>query len=195
MPLIMRYKMIWALPTGGPGVSTLFAFPDTTEQVFADAVRAFFSDVLNLATPHDSLPAGVTIQGDALVDNIEVTDGTLQSSVPVTPPAAITGTSAGVYPAPSGLCITWLTGLVHQGRRVRGRTFFVPLANTAYDTSGTLATSFLTSVRTAASAYIAGAVNPCVWARPDPGTTNGAAFAIAAGTCLDKAAILTSRRD
>lgn len=195
MPLIYRYKMLWSLPTGGPGVSTMFAFPDTTEQVFADAVRAFFSDILNVATAHDMLPAGAAIQGDAIVDNIEVTDGLLASSVPITPPAVITGTGSGNYSAPSGAVVTWLTGLVHQGRRVRGRTFFVPLASTAFDSTGTLATSFLNQARTAATAYVASAANPCIWARPDPGTTNGAAFTIAAGTVLDKAAVLTSRRD
>jgi len=195
VPLIYRYKLIWQLPTGGPGVTTLFAFPDTTEQVFADQARAFVSDALNIATPHDSLPSGCTIQGDSIVDNLEVTDGLLASAVPVTAPAVITGTGSGNYSAPSGAVVTWLTGQVHQGRRVRGRTFFVPLASTAYDATGTLSTSFLTNLRTAASAYIASAANPCIWARPDPGTTNGAAFTVAASSVADKAAILSSRRD
>jgi hypothetical protein len=195
MPIIMRYKLTWGLPSGGPGVTTLFAMPDTTEQVFADAARAFLSDALNQATAHDSLPSGCTIQGEGIVDNIEVTDGTLTSAVPVTPPAVITGTGSGVYAAPVGACITWLTGLVHQGRRVRGRTFLVPLANSAFQNNGTLDTAWLTQVRNAATTYIAGAVNPAVWCRPDPGTTNGAAFSIAAGSVADKAAVLTSRRD
>ena len=91
MPLIYRYKLIWQLPTGGPGVTTLFAFPDTTEQVFADQARLFVSDALNVATAHDSLPSGCTIQGDSIVDNLEVTDGLLASAVPVTAPAVITG--------------------------------------------------------------------------------------------------------
>lgn len=195
MPLIYRYKLIWQLPTGGPGVTTLFAFPDTTEQVFADQARLFVSDALNIATAHDSLPSGCTIQGDSIVDNLEVTDGLLASAVPVTAPAVITGTGSGNYSAPSGAVITWLTGQVHQGRRVRGRTFFVPLASTAFDSTGTLATTFLTNLRNAATAYVASAANPCIWARPDPGTTNGAAFAVAAGSVADKVAILSSRRD
>jgi hypothetical protein len=195
VPLIYRYKMIWTLPSGGPGVSTLFAFPDTTEQIFADAVRAFFSDALQVATAHDCLPTGCSIQGDSIVDNIEVTDGTLASAVPVTAPTVVSGNATGSYSAPSGAVITWLTGLVHQGRRVRGRTFFVPVANQQLDTNGTLGSAFLTNLRTAATAYIASAANPCVWARPDPGTTNGAAFTIAAGAVQDKVAVLTSRRD
>lgn len=195
MPLIYRYKSIWSLPSGGPGVTTLFAFPDTTEQVFADAVRTFLSDALQVSTAHDQLPTSVTIQGESIVDNIEVTDGTLQASVPVTAPAVITGNSNAAYAAPAGVCINWLTGLVHQGRRVRGRTFLVPLAGGAMDTNGTLLTTSLTNFRNAAAAYVASAANPCIWARPDPGTTNGAAFAVAAGAVLDKAAVLTSRRD
>lgn len=191
----MRYRSIWNLPTGGPGVTTLFAFPDTTEQVFADGVRAFLLDALAQATSAVYLPTGAAIQCESVVDNLEVTDGTLQSSVPVTPPAVITGAGSGNYSAPSGAVVTWLTGLVHQGRRVRGRTFFVPLASTCFDSNGTLDSTFLTGLRTAATAYVASAVNPCVWARPDPGTTNGAAFTIAAGQVNDKAAVLTSRRD
>jgi hypothetical protein len=195
MPLIYRYKAIWSLPTGGPGVTTLFAFPDTTEQVFADSVRAFLLDAVATTTLANYLPSAVSIQCDSIVDNIEVTDGTLQSSVPVTPPLIITGTGTGVYSAPVGACITWLTGLVHQGRRVRGRTFLVPLHTSAFENNGSLDPNFVTQARTAAAAYIASAANPCIWARPDPGTTNGAAFTVAAGTVVDKAAVLTSRRD
>jgi len=195
VPLIMRYKLTWALPSGGPGVTTLFAFPDTTEQVFADGARAFMSDALQVATAHDALPTGCSIQGDSIVDNIEVTDGTLASAVPVTAPVVINGNATGSYSAPSGAVITWLTGLVHQGRRVRGRTFLVPIANQQLDTNGTLGSAFLTNLRNAGAAYIASAVNPCVWARPDQGTTNGAAFSIAAASVADKVAVLTSRRD
>lgn len=195
MPIIMRYKLAWSLPSGGPGVTTLFAMPDTSEQVFADAARAFISDALQVATAHDALPTGCSIQGEAIVDNLEVTDGTLTSAVPVTAPAVIAGNATGSYSAPSGAVITWLTGLVHQGRRVRGRTFLVPIANQQLDTNGTLGSAFLTNLRTAAATYIAGAVNPAIWARPDPGTTNGAAFSVAAASVADKVAVLTSRRD
>lgn len=195
MALIYRYKHIWNMPSGGPGVTTLFAFPDTTEQVFADAARAFLFDALATTGTADFLPSGVTIQGEGVVDNIENTDGTLQSSVPITPPAVISGIASGAYAAPAGAVITWLTGLVHQGRRVRGRTFLVPLGTNAFENNGTLAAGFLTNARNAATAYVASAANPCIWARPDPGTTNGAAFAVAAGTVLDKVAILSSRRD
>jgi len=195
MAVIYRYKFIWQLPTGGPGVTTLFGMNDTTEQVFADQARLFMNDALQQATPGDCIPTGVSIQGDGIVDQIEVTDGTLQNAVPVTPPAVITGGVSAAYSAASGAVITWLTGAVHQGRRVRGRTFFVPLANSCFDSTGTLSATFLTNLRNAATAYIASPSNPAVWCRPDPGTTNGAAFSIAAGTVLDKIAVLTSRRD
>lgn len=195
MPLIYRYKSIWNLPTGGPGVTTMYAFPDTTEQVFADAVRSFLVDALGSAATADFLPSGATIQGEGVVDNIEVTDGLLQSTVPITPPPVITGIGSGTYAAPAGAVITWLTGLVHQGRRVRGRTFLVPLSGSALESNGTLSAAYLTNVRNAASAYIASAANPAIWCRPDPGTTNGAAFTVAAGSVQDKVAILSSRRD
>lgn len=195
MALIMRYKSIWSMPSGGPGVTTMFAFPDTTEQVFADAARNFLNDALATTGAADFLPSLCSIQGEAVVDNIEVESGLLDSTVPITAPAVITGIGSGAYAAPAGAVVTWLTGLVHQGRRVRGRTFLVPLANTAFENNGTLTSAYLTNVRNAATTYIAGAANPCIWARPTPGTADGAAFAIAAGSVQDKIAVLTSRRD
>jgi hypothetical protein len=195
MSLVMRYKLIWNLPSGGPGVTTLFALPDTTEQVFADQARAFIFDALATGGVADFLPTGASVQGDSIVDNITIEDGLLNSSTPVTAPAVITGSGSGSYAAPSGAVITWLTGAVHLARRVRGRTFLVPLATTAFDASGTLSTGFLTNVRNAASAYIASAANPAVWSRPRGGVNNGAAFSIQAGAVLDKVAILSSRRD
>lgn len=195
MATIYRYRLGWTGWPGQPGVTTLFAFNDTTEQVFADNARAFMLDALSTAASPDFLPTGITVQGEAIVDHITVEDGTLTDSVPVTQPAAIAGLGSGAFAAPSGACITWLTGAVHAGHRVRGRTYLVPLATTAFDNSGTLATGALTNLRNAASAYIALASNPCVWSRNHPGESDGAAFSISAGTVQDKVAVLTSRRD
>ena len=150
MPLIMRYKLTWALPSGGPGVTTLFAFPDTTEQVFADGARAFMSDALQVATAHDALPTGCSIQGDSIVDNIEVTDGTLASAVPVTAPVVINGNATGSYSAPSGAVITWLTGYDESEleRNLAAETNFADFfAGARLNPNATLITGVICGVR------------------------------------------------
>jgi hypothetical protein len=194
VPNIYRYRSVWTGFSGAPGYTNLYAMPDTTEQVFADAVRAFLADAAQSATPGDHLPQTVAIQGDPNVDVLDVATGLLVDSVPVTPPAVVQGANSTVYAAPAGACINWLTGAVHNGHRVRGRTFFVPLASSAFENNGTLHSSALTNLRTAAAAYIAGSSTPCVWSRPIAGG-GGAAFAIASSQVTDKVAILTSRRD
>jgi len=201
MPTIYRYRSVWQGIAGAPGYTNLYAFNDTTEQVFADQARAFMAAFLKISTGQDALPSGATVQGDSQVDHLEVTDGTLLDSVPVTQPPVITGTGTGACPAPAGACVNWLTGAVHRGHRVRGRTFFVPLTALCYEVNGTLLAAYLAAARTAASAYIASAANPCVWSRPtrtvgSPGNNaDGAAFTILAAQVNDKVAVLTSRRD
>jgi hypothetical protein len=201
MAPIYRYRFAWQGIPGAPGYTNLYAFNDTTEQVFADAARAFLSSALKLATAQDTLFGGASIQGDSVVEHVEVTDGTLVDSVPITAPAVILGTGTGASPAPCGAAVNWLTGAVHHGHRVRGRTFLVPLAAAAYESNGTLLNSYLTIIRNAAAAYIASAANPVVWSRPtrtpgSPGNNaDGAAFTVVASQVNDKVAVLTSRRD
>lgn len=195
MDLIYRYRAVWSGPAGLPGVTTMFAFNDTTEQVFADGMIAFLKDALSTSTTADFLPSGISILGDPIVDHIDPASGELLDSVPVTPPAQVAGIGAGAYVAAAGACVTWQTGAVHAGHKVRGRTYLVPLATTAYDSTGTLSPGYLTNIRNAASAYIAGAVNGCIWSRNHPGAADGAALQIQTGTVVDKACVLTSRRD
>jgi hypothetical protein len=195
MPTIYRYRMGWSGWPGQPGVTTLFSQNDTTEQVFADQARAFMVDALMVSATVDMLPSGISILGESIVDNIDPSDGTLQTAVPITPPAVIAGAATGGYASPSGACVTWLTGAVHAGHRVRGRTYFVPLAQNAFEANGTLTTTFLTNLRNAAAAYVASAASPCVWTRPQAGASDGAAYLIQASSVQDKAAVLTSRRD
>jgi len=105
-------------------------------------------------------------------------------------------TGTGAYSGPSGAVINWNTADYRAGRRIRGRTFVVPLANTAYDANGTLTTAALGALRTGANKLVGDAGGPefGVWSRPRGGS--GGVFATVVGASVpDKAAVLRSRRD
>lgn len=194
---ILRYRSTWTGFSGAPGLTSLYAFPGATDQEFASAAIGFLADALSIATPGDTLPNDVTISGDSVVDHLDELTGTLEASFPVVPEPPIAGASSGSWAGPAGVALSWLTGAVRRGHRVRGRTFLVPIAATAFDVDGTISSSALTNFRAAATAWAGHAVNPVVWARPTglPVPSGGAAFAIAASSVADKVAVLRSRRD
>lgn len=198
--MMMRHRWTWSGFSGGPGLSTFYALGSNAQQ-FADGIRTFLQiGIANGAL--GSLPTGVKIVPDSFVDMIEETDGALDSAVGITAPADLNGATAGGYGSPMGLCVTWGTGALVTGpsgrpRRLRGRTFLVPLAGADFDTDGTFSNTKLTTLRNAANTYLGGTWQPCVWSRPWPNAAanNGQAAAILNASVRDKAAILTSRRD
>lgn len=193
MALMMRVTVKWSGGQIGSGFTNLF-FTDgvSTAQLAADSVRTFFSDVLS-AGAH--LPAGVTVSYPSNVDRIEPLTGLLINTVPITQPAALVGSGAGNYSAPSGFVVGWLTGDIVTGHRVIGRTFFVPLAQSAYESNGTLGVTFLSTAVTAANAFIGAAPEFIVWHRPaSVAAANGSPHVVLAAKINDKAAMLTSRR-
>lgn len=144
-------------------------------------------------------PSGVTIRVPGSGETIEDTTGALTGVWSDATPAAVTG---GVVPqaaAGVGACVTWNTGGIVTGtrgpRRLRGRTFLVPLANACFDTDGTLTTVARDDIAAfAADMLAAGGLG--VWHRPTTtGGSDGTSYAALSATVRDKVAILTSRRD
>lgn len=98
--------------------------------------------------------------------------------------------------------VRWNTAGIVNSRRVRGRTFIVPVVNHVYAADGTLDTPDITTLQTAADAFIAASGStPQVWSRPFPGSANdptprvGTAHNITTAVVPDKAVVLTTRRD
>lgn len=199
MAQMLRVTVNWTGFIGAPGYTNLyfrdFAAGDQT-QAIADGSVAKVDTWLNAWIP--SLPAAVTVGVDPSVEVIEDTTGQLQGFFNTTPEAAQPGTSAGNYAAPTGGVVNWYTNGIRNGRRVRGRSFMVPLGPTAFALDGTLATTVLTTLRTATQTMIdaAGAGDIGVWSRPTVAApASGAWHAVSSFTIPDKAAILSSRRD
>ena len=106
----------------------------------------------------------------------------------------VTGGGTGSYAGGVGACIGWSTAGIHNGRKVRGRTFVVPLAANQYDTDGTVASGVISTLDAAAATLIGtGTGRLSIWARPTP-TVPGMVYAATSGTVKDHVSWLRSRR-
>lgn len=192
---LWRYRCVWSGWSGAPGYSSFYTLADDQPQAHADAVRAFLDQAFRVAAAPEYLPQVVKITFDATIDRVDANTNKLIGTSAVNAPAVIQGTGSNLYSAASGACVTWKTSDHHDGRRVVGRTFLVPLNGLAYENDGTLGSGFLTQVRAATAAYIANAnTQPQVMSRVTA-THPGGAHPIIAGDVRDKAAVLRSRRD
>jgi hypothetical protein len=197
MPVAMyRYRYTWTGWLGQPGYTNFFALTDATPQQLADDSHQFFLTALGGGGAITMLPENLKITGDAYVSELADDSGDEQVQLQVTIPPVVSGLGVSAYAAPSGACVTWNTNKFLSGRRVRGRTFLVPLSGLAYEPNGTLSDVFLTNLRLAAVNYISSPTAPCVWHRPTTkGGVDGAAFAIITSVVGDRSAVLRSRRD
>lgn len=193
---LYRVKARWSGFTGAPGYS-IFHFDTAVDantsgaEAAAGAVRTFFNSVSSL------LPDVVTITVENSVEVVEESNGELQDVLTVAAQPVVVGQHMGNFSTAVGACVTWQTGSVRKGRRVRGRTFLVPLAaNAAFAGDGTLASAALTQLANAAQALHQGGFGLQVFARPSaPGATDGGSYSVTGARISDKTAVLRSRRD
>lgn len=142
-----------------------------------------------------ALPSGVVITVPNTGDVIEDTTGELVDVWSSTGGGTFTGSTAGARAAGVGACISWLTGGIVDGRRLRGRTFLVPLTSGAWDSDGTFQASALVTLQTMANNLQASGPL-AVWHRPTTtGGTDGNSYGVISNRVSDKTAVLRSRRD
>lgn len=194
MALMWRVTVQWTGGKIGTGYTNLFFTEGvSTAQLANDAVRAFFTTALG--TSGQQLPSGITLQFPTSIDTLDPISGLLITSTAVTTPGNVTGSDPGVYAAPAGACVTWRTVGVVDGKRVRGRTFLVPLGSSALQADGTPSALFMSDLNTAAAGLIAAAPELVVWHRPTSlEAGGGATFPVVSYMANDKVAMLTSRR-
>lgn len=185
MATLSRVRAVWQNWPGAPGYSTFYF--DGNDSGRAAAVQIFFDAVKAY------LPIGLTVSVQGEGDIINDTDGHITGSWSETTPAVVTGTASGAYSGPSGAVIHWLTGGVIGTRRVRGRTFLVPLAN-AFESNGTIGSTPLTTLGSAANGLITNPNNSLmVWVRPGP-KGNGSSHIVSSARLPDLAVVMRSRR-
>lgn len=199
MASILRVPIRWTGFIGAPGYTNLYfrnATPGIIDQAVADDAAAKVEAWLG-AWPA-AQPNTVTIQRQSTLEEVNDTNGNLVGFWQTAAGTSRTGLQSGNYSATSGACVNWSTNTIRNSRRMRGRTFMVPLAGVGYDGSGTLSDTQLSSWRTASTTLHAasGASRLIVWGRPTtPGGTNGVSAEVTSSSISDKAAVLRSRRE
>lgn len=164
---------------------------DATEQPVPPvaAIRAAY------ATLAAAIPTNVNIQVPGSGETIDDATGELVGVWATAAPAVVSGTGGTIAPAGVGMCVTWLTGGIVNGRRLRGRTFIVPIPGPAFDADGTIGPGALGALSAFATGMV-GAGGLGVWHRPTTsGGTDGTSSGVLGFRIRDKVAYLSSRRD
>lgn len=179
---------------GAPGYSN-FHF---TEQVGDPGARpawervaAFFNEVRTI------MPNEVTFLVEGEVAVLDEATGMITDYVTAAEsPTPGSGGVSGGYSAASGAVVTWNTTGVRNGRRVRGRTFLVPLGGSSYESDGTLTSDAIQTINDGAQELVGEPFESgfCVFARPNNGA-DGGAYPVTGFRVPDMAAVLRSRRD
>lgn len=191
---ISRVTAVWTGFSGAPGYTSLFfdAFGSGDEvDLEVGRVRNAFQALA------EHLPTGVSIQVQQEVEILDEASGELLGyGLADEQPNAVNGNASGSYSAPTGAIVTWNTDTVARGRRLRGRTFLVPLSGEAYEGDGTLNASALTALNNFGSRMAGDGDGPqhVVWSRPRNGA-GGAIGPVVSHRVPDMAAVLRSRRD
>lgn len=189
-----RINAAWQNWPGAPGVTTFFQNP-AIAQPNPGAIRTFFEAMKT------ALPAGLTVTVPGSGDLIEESNGQIAGAWSATPaPLPTTMQGAGAYAGNAGSVVHWLTTTVVNGRRVRGRSFLVPVVMSGFETNGSLTPSMVDGIRTAAQALVDTTPGHLVvWHRPRKATPTQPAsvgsFAAVTGVRVPDLAIsLRSRR-
>ena len=202
-----RVRAISSGYTGGPGVSTFFFsvavgdFDNVAAALAVDRVKAAY------LAGKAMWPQTWTVSCDGIVDVIEPDSGDLVGTTTGTGwTMGGTGGEVSSGPAPVGLITRWTTSGYVNSRRVRGRTFHVPVIRQMFEDNGTVSTGGLTAANAFGGAMNSPGATDCifgVWSRPvtaDEATPGSPARAGSFWGCTgygvpDKAVVLRSRRD
>jgi hypothetical protein len=191
---VARTRTVWNGITGAPGYTELSFITDGTTPTEG---AACISATVDFFTSVSALVATTTnFSVDSEISFFNEATGALEEITAVSPaPDNLGGGFGSQGPGPTGAVIGWSTGGINWGRRVRGRTFIVPLAAGCYQSDGTLTSGTVTQLSSAATDLVADADTEFgVWSRPRD-NVGGAAFPVLTWRVPDMAAVLRSRRD
>jgi hypothetical protein len=187
MANLNKIPVVWSGGPGMPGVSIFYS--DSVSGPPLGALGAFFTAI------KASFPTGLswTIpgSGDVLDSSTGVLNGSWSAAGGSTVAASGAATS---YAGAAGAFVRWQTSGIVNGRRVKGRTFLVPLISSVY-ASGVIQTGTVSAFQSAANTFVASAgADMRIWHRPTAGA-GGIAYPITAAVVPNLATVLRSRRD
>jgi hypothetical protein len=193
----MPYSQITARYNGFTGAPGWMRMKFSGALTVADANTAAANWRTFLTSMATYAPSGSSITFDSTVgqfSDLGVQTGEVTLSVI---PAGVSGISAATYAGGSGAVINWVTNAFHMGRKVRGRTFLVPLTSQAFAADGTLVSTAQTNIQAAGLAFAASTPQPIISSikTASGGVTSGFVANILGATVPDRSAVLRSRRD
>lgn len=204
MPQLYRVKARWSGFSGAPGYS-IFHFrdfntpdPGNGDGTTEDATAAVARVTTFFATLTAAIPDAVVVTVETEVDVIDDASGELVNSLQATGGGAVQMESGGSYLAPAGAVVNWRTAGIRKGRRIRGRTFLVPLASSNFNSAGVLIPTAQNVIQTAANnlASQTGSPDLAIFARPSSSALSDGTSAVVTGASVPSiAAVLRSRRD
>lgn len=184
---------------GAGGLSTFYfrgASPSVTSNAealeAAKRVRAYFVALQGVT------PGFVTWSVSNQVDVLKDDDGSLASSWVVTPQASVAGSGLSSSFSPATAVVgQLLSSTVVSGRRVRGRTYYCPLATGTGDAQGNPAAGTVTAMTnglTALATSLGTAITNVVWHRPETPAV-GLVVDVTGYGVYGRFGVLRSRRD
>lgn len=188
--LLIRHTAVWEGTIGLPGYSQFYQSiantPSTSAQNGHTAVRSFFSAIVG------AIPGEVTVTVDPVYQTLDDATGEIQSEATVgTPSQVVVGANGGGFSSQVGVLMEWLTGTYIDGRRLRGRTYLVPIAG-QFDLDGTITDGGMAIFQAAWPWITEDQEDFRVWHRPVNGS-GGSSAAITSGVVRDHACVLRSR--
>lgn len=170
---------------GGNGVVTLYFLDGAAAQ----PAVCDFVDVWKNGAPDD-----VSFLVRDTGDRIDEKSGTLTGVWSGGVESGDLGFQSGPWIAGTGFRINWQTAGLVAGKRVRGRSFIVPLYQGAFNTNGNPDGPWLNTILDAADALIADTPgNLVIWSRPR-GDMEGSAHPVVSASVPQSPAGLRSRR-
>jgi len=207
MTTLYRIRTIWSGFTGAPGYTNMYFGATDPLQAGADtaatAVNTFWTAIKS------ALPLAVTLNVESAVALIEDTTGEQTDELTLTAtPATVQGVLSERFASPAGVCVTWNTATFKEGRKVKGRTYLVPVTSSVFENNGTVDNTYRTTLQTAASALVTGPGAFVVYARHRDAQTAeesptgkarpermGVGALVTSAAIKDKVTVLRSRRD
>lgn len=190
-----RVQITWSGPqVVGGGVTVLHFAGDVGAPPISALVAAF-------GAASKLIPAGVTLTFPGTGDIIEDTTGTLTGVWTASGAGTVSGNGSAQCAAGVGAVISWQTGGIVAGKKLRGRTFMVPIAfkdpgsgDEAFDNDGTFGPATLVKIQTLANAIMASGPL-AVWHRPTTtGGSDGTSYGVVSNRVPDRVSTLRTRR-
>jgi hypothetical protein len=189
MPVLSRCRVsLSGPPVVGGGVATFYVL-DGSAGTLKTALDTFWNAV------RSGMPTGTAIVIPSSGEELDPATGTLVGAWTAGSTTTMAGSGGTTYASGVGCRVVWETAGITNGRRVRGSTYLVPLANGMYDTNGNIDNGIITSFQASSQALITALGGTmAIWHRPSTGGSDGVAHEVIGRTVPDAISWLRSRR-